>query len=319
MLVVAALVLAINLAAVPDIGAVPWVTGAIAVIGGVLFAIRQWRTAHPVYDLHLAVRPTFWVAGLAGVIVFGSLMGAMYVGQLFLQNVLGYDALEAGASILPAAVLMVVMAPVSGRMLLRHGSRLTLLAGFVISVLGFASMLAFWDVGVGFWAVALGYGLIGLGVGLAATPASQSLTASVPVDRVGMASGTADLQRDLGGAVMQSVLGAILAAGYTAAITRQITAAGDASTTVQADLTTQIEGQLQRSFDGAVQIAEQAPQYADQIIAAARESFLDGADWAYGVGVLATVVGAVLVWWKYPSHARERALLAEYAGQRKTG
>ena len=53
--------------------------------------------------------------------------------------------------------------------------------------------------------------------GLAGTPASHSLTGSVPVKRVGMASGTADLQRDLGGAIMQSIFGALLTAGYAAA------------------------------------------------------------------------------------------------------
>ena len=57
-----------------------------------------------------------------------------------------------------------------------------------------------------------------LGVGFAGTPASHSLTGSVPVQRAGMASGTADLQRDLGGAIMQSIFGALLTAGYAAAV-----------------------------------------------------------------------------------------------------
>ena len=58
---------------------------------------------------------------------------------------------------------------------------------------------------------------MGIGVGFAGTPASHSLTGSVPVKRAGMASGTADLQRDLGGAIMQSIFGALLTAGYAAA------------------------------------------------------------------------------------------------------
>ena len=64
--------------------------------------------------------------------------------------------------------------------------------------------------------------LIGAGVGFAGTPASHSLTGSVPVSRAGMASGTSDLQRDLGGAIMQSVLGAVLSAGYSASIAMAI-------------------------------------------------------------------------------------------------
>ena len=65
---------------------------------------------------------------------------------------------------------------------------------------------------------------IGIGVGLAGTPASHSLTGSVPVQRAGMASGTADLQRDLGGAIMQSIFGALLTAGYASAMATAIAA-----------------------------------------------------------------------------------------------
>ena len=59
-------------------------------------SIRQRRARFPLYDLDIASRRIFWVAALAGIIVFGSLMGAMFVGQQFLQNVLAYSPLEAG-------------------------------------------------------------------------------------------------------------------------------------------------------------------------------------------------------------------------------
>ena len=59
------------------------------------------RAANPLYDLDIAARRIFWVAACAGIIVFGSLMAAMFVSQQYLQNVLGYSTLEAGAAILP--------------------------------------------------------------------------------------------------------------------------------------------------------------------------------------------------------------------------
>ena len=82
-------------------------------------------------------------------------------------------------------------------------------------------MLLLWEEDIAYWKVGLGYALVGIGVGFAGTPASHSLTGSVPVDRAGMASGTADLQRDLGGAIMQSILGALLTAGYASARARR--------------------------------------------------------------------------------------------------
>src|SRR3954454_14245049 len=93
-LLVAALILAINFAPVPDKGPLVLSLSVIAVAAGIAFVIRQRRAAHPLYDLDVARRPTFWVAAVAGIIVFGSLMGAMYIGQQFLQNVLDYSTFE---------------------------------------------------------------------------------------------------------------------------------------------------------------------------------------------------------------------------------
>ncbi|MCZ7628914.1 MAG: hypothetical protein M5U19_07535 [Microthrixaceae bacterium] len=111
MLVVGALILAINFVAVPDSAAA--VAGLVVVGLAALaaFVIRQRRTTTPLYDLDVAGRRIFWVAACAGIIVFGSLMGAMFIGQQFLQNVLQYSTVDAGLAILPAAVFMVLIAP----------------------------------------------------------------------------------------------------------------------------------------------------------------------------------------------------------------
>jgi len=309
-LLVAALVLAINFAPVPNEGALVVGLAAIALAAAVAFVIRQRRAAVPLYDLNVAGRRVFWVAACAGIIVFGALMGAMFVGQQFLQNVLGYSTIEAGAAILPAAVFMVVAAPRSAKLVNTHGARVTLLVGYAFCLLGFIVMLVLWDEGIPYWEVGLGYALVGLGVGFAGTPASHSLTGSVPVDRAGMASGTADLQRDLGGAIMQSILGALLTAGYASAFAAAIAAAPD-----QAEVTDSIQAQLTKSFASAETAAEQYPQYADQITAAAASSFLDGADWAYLAGIVAIVVGAALVFFLFPRKVDEERLLAEYLEQ----
>jgi MFS transporter, DHA2 family, multidrug resistance protein len=304
---VAGLVLAINFAPVPNEATVALGLGAIAVAALVAFVIRQRRTRFPLYDLDVASRRIFWVAALAGIIVFGSLMGAMFVGQQFLQNVLSYSPLEAGAAILPAALFMVIAAPRSAKLVETHGARFTLLAGYFFCLLGFLTMLLLWEDSSPYWQVGLGYAFVGLGVGLAGTPASHSLTGSVPVRRAGMASATADLQRDLGGAIMQSILGALLAAGYATAFAKQIAASPNAS-----KVSTSVEGQLTKSFASAANTAQQYPQYAKQITSAAKTSFVDGANWAYTAGIIAILLGAALVFFMFPKHDGEVELLAEY-------
>jgi MFS transporter, DHA2 family, multidrug resistance protein len=311
-LMVGALIMGINFAAVPNAGALAIGLFIVAAAAVVAFVIRQRRAAFPLYDLDVASRRIFWVAAVAGIIVFGTLMAAMFIGQQFLQNVLAYDTVEAGAAILPAAVLMVLIAPRSAKLIESQGSRLTLLTGYACCLAGFAWMLIFWNEGISYWHVGIAYALVGAGVGFAGTPASHSLTGSVPVARAGMASGTADLQRDLGGAIMQSVLGALLTAGYAAAFTALI-ATAPAST--QAEITDSVQSQLTKSFAGAEAVAQQYPRYASEITAAAQQSFLDGADWSYVAGIVFIVLGAVLVFFLFPDREGERRLLAEYAAE----
>src|SRR5262249_60324404 len=112
---VAALVLGINLAAVPDKATLAIGLGLVAIAAGVAFVIRQRRARAPLYDLEVAARPTFWVAACAGIIVFGTLMGAMFIGQQFLQDVLRYSTLEAGRAVPPAAAPLGVVAAASAR------------------------------------------------------------------------------------------------------------------------------------------------------------------------------------------------------------
>jgi MFS transporter, DHA2 family, multidrug resistance protein len=307
---VAALVLAINFAPVPDKGAVALGLGAIAAAALIAFSIRQRRARFPLYDLDVAARRTFWVAACAGLIVFGSLMGAMFIGQQFLQNVLEYSPLEAGAAILPAAVMMVLIAPRSAKMVEAKGARFTLLTGYLFCLLGFLTMLVFWKDGASYAAVGLGYAFIGTGVGFAGTPASHSLTGSVPVRRAGMASATADLQRDLGGAIMQSILGALLTAGYATAFAKQLASSPNAS-----QVSDNVANQLTKSFASAADTAQQYPQYSKQIVAAAQTSFVDGADWAYVAGIVAILLGAALVYFMFPKKEPEQAMLAGFAAE----
>src|SRR6478672_439630 len=273
-LLVAALVLGINLAPVPGKGALAIGLGLVALAATGAFVIRQRRARNPLYDLDVAERRIFWVAACAGIIVFGSLMGAMFIGQQFLQNVLDYSTLDSGLAILPAAVLMVIVAPRSAKLVEARGARFTLLVGYVFCLLGFLTMLLLWKAGIPYWKVGLGYALIGIGVGFAGTPASHSLTGSVPVRRAGMASGTADLQRDLGGAIMQSIFGALLTAGYAAAASTDVASSPDKD-----DVTTGIQQELENSFSSAANVASQYPSHSSAIIAAAKQSFLDGDQW----------------------------------------
>ena len=202
---------------------------------------------------------------------------------------------------------MVLVAPRSAKLVGSIGSRQTLLAGYVFVLLAYVTMLVLWKEGTPYWEVGLGYAFVGIGVGFAQTPAAHSLTGSVPPTRVGMASGTADLQRDLGGALMQSIFGALLTAGYASGMASLIGNSPQAS-----KVTNGTKTELTKSFSSAADTAQRYPQYAKQITSAAKTSFLHGDHWAYAAGIIAVLIGAAVVFFCFPKKEREGDLVAGY-------
>jgi DHA2 family multidrug resistance protein-like MFS transporter len=294
-------------------GITPAVVGllAVAVVTGALFVLREKRAPEPLFDLKLAAAPTFWVAFAAGLIAFGALIGAVFIGQQFTQNVLGFDPLKAATMTLAMAVAMIASAPVSARLIARIGTRLTMAAGLSAIALGFATIALTWRPGASVAWVLTGYALLGCGVGLAGTPSSRSLTASLPVRRVGMGSASADLTKDFGGAVFQAILGTLLTIAYAHYFTRAFAQlpAGEAN-----KLGTSAAAEISSSFAGARHIADTLPgAHADQLVAAARDAFTQGKTLAISFALLAALVGVALVLWKYPRHEAEQVELSAIA------
>lgn len=109
---------------------------------------------------------------------------------------------------------------------------------------------------------------------------------------------------------MQSIMGALLTAGFAEAASNEI---GNAPH--RAMVTTSVENELTKSFSSAEAVAHRYPQYAHAITAGARAAFLSGADWSYGVGMIAIALGAALIYFLFPGREDERRLLAEYSKQ----
>ena len=107
---------------------------------------------------------------------------------------------------------------------------------------------------------------------------------------------------------MTSLFGALLTAGYASAMSSSIGSSKELS-----DLTQSTQSQLTMSFEGAEGIAAQYPKYASQITDAAKQSFLDGDQWAYIAGLVLVLIGMFVVFRFYPRHDREVALKAQYA------
>ncbi|MEI2728980.1 MAG: hypothetical protein V9E85_07700 [Candidatus Nanopelagicales bacterium] len=175
--------------------------------------------------------------------------------------------------------------------------------------IGFVEILITWRPGISEVWVVVAYFLVGIGIGMASTSASRSLSASLPISKAGMSSGSMDLTKDLGGAVFQALLGTLLAVVYSRYFVQ-------AFSTLPADqaqqLGTRATQEISSSFEGAEAVAATLPG-ADsaQLIDAAQRAFTEGKGAAITFALASVIVAMVLVWWKYPKPDEERKLFEE--------
>lgn len=313
-LAVAGIVMSLELVASDRWGLVA-VSGLIGLLALALFLLRQRRAPRPLVDLHAARARTFWVAAAAGTITFGALMGTMFVGQQYTQNVLGYSALTAAAMQLPMPLGMLIFSVVAGSLVAKRGGHFTFTIGLAVLCVALAWILIFWKQGAPVFHVYFAYALVGTGVGLSVTPASKALMASLPASRAGMGSAFTDLTRDFGGSVMNAIMGSALAVAYGSAIAASLSKLSPQQSQALGDAAAQ---QMIGSFEGAEQVAAQyPPPVNEQILSAAGQAFVEGKQWAVGIALLVALASTALVIVAYPRRKAEMDFFASIAEENR--
>jgi predicted MFS family arabinose efflux permease len=161
-------------------------------------------------DLSLFRNRTFSGANAAMLFVGLAMFGTFFFVSLYMQNVLGYSPVQAGASFLPMTILIILIAPRAGALTDRVGSRwlvgggMTLLSGmlFYYTTLGAQES---------FWALLPGLLLGGVGMGMTMTPVTAAAMSAVPVDKAGIGSAVLNSARQVGGSLGIAVMGSIVA------------------------------------------------------------------------------------------------------------
>jgi EmrB/QacA subfamily drug resistance transporter len=198
----------------------PWgsarVLGLLAIAAASLaaFVLVESRQRLPMLDLSLFRNPTFaganTVMGLVGLAMFG----VFFYNSLFLQNVLGYSAIETGATFLPMTVLIILVAPFAGRLSDDIGPRWLMGAGLAlltVSLLLFGML----DENSTFWAILPGLVIGGVGMGITMAPTTAAAMSSVPVDKAGVGSAVINAMRQVGGSLGIAVMGTLIATSVT--------------------------------------------------------------------------------------------------------
>jgi EmrB/QacA subfamily drug resistance transporter len=173
-------------------------------------ALYEPRRDEPLIDLRFFRSIPFSSSIALSVAAFAAFGGFLFLNTLYLQEVRGLSAIQAGITIVPLALMTVVLSPISGRMVGRDGPRKPLLvAGIAFFVA--STMLVGLDPTTPLpWLIAA-YVVFGIGFGLVNAPITHAAVSGMPVAQAGVAAAIATTSRQFGQAIGVAVIGAIIA------------------------------------------------------------------------------------------------------------
>jgi len=185
---------------------------AVAAVMLVAFVLLERHQRAPMLELALFKNRTFSGANGAMLFVGLAMFGTFFYVSLYMQNVLHYSPVKAGASFLPMTLLIILIAPRAGALTDKVGSRWLVGLG-----MGLLAVMLFYYSQLGanesFWAILPGLLIGGVGMGATMTPVTAAAMSAVAVDKAGVGSAVLNSSRQVGGSLGIAVMGAIVAAG----------------------------------------------------------------------------------------------------------
>jgi EmrB/QacA subfamily drug resistance transporter len=183
---------------------------AVAAVMLLAFVLLERHQRAPMLPLDLFRNRTYTGANLVVLLVALAMFGIFFFMSLYMQNVLGYSAVQTGAAFLPMTILIILVAPIAGRTSDRIGSRGLLTAGMVLIAV---QLVYFSQLGLHatLWNLLPAFLVGGVGMALTMTPSAAAATRGVSVDKAGVGSAVLNAARQVGGSLGIAIMGAIVA------------------------------------------------------------------------------------------------------------
>jgi EmrB/QacA subfamily drug resistance transporter len=193
-----------------------WIPFAAGVACFALFLLHEARARQPMLDLGLFRIRNFAVANLTTLTAYAGLIGGLFFVGLYLQQVAGYSALEAGLATTPISLILFLLSPRWGRLASGTGPRLPMSAGPIVGGLGLLLLLRVGSGGDYVAEVLPAIVVFGLGLSATVAPLTATVLDSVEERHVGIASGVNNGISRVAGLLAIAVLGAVISARFAA-------------------------------------------------------------------------------------------------------
>jgi Na+/melibiose symporter-like transporter len=258
------------------------------------FLVWELRYPSPMLDIRFFRNPRFSAASGAITLTYMSLFGVIFLLTQYLQSVLDYSAVEAGAVFIPMAALMVVFAPRSPKLVARFGSKLVVAGGMAMAAVSLILMLAY-DQNTSVLVVILVTVPLGIGLAHVMAPATDSIMGSLPRAKAGVGSAMNDTTRQVGGAIGVALLGSIVSSHFASSMRSGL----------HGTVPSSVLHRAQDSVGAALGVAQSGAGSAAKIVDVAHSSFVSGMHLALFVALGIMVVGVMGVMAWLPAHATD--------------
>jgi EmrB/QacA subfamily drug resistance transporter len=262
-----------------------------AVIGIAAFVLIEPRVREPMVDFSFFRSPTFIGANTVAFIVTFAMLAMFFFIALYMQNTLSYSPVEAGVRFLPSTLMIVLIAPVAGRLSDKIGPRPLMTVGLTMAAVALFMQTRI-DVDTGYGLLLPSFMIMGIGMALTMSPMSTAAMNAVPIEKAGVASGILSMNRMLGGTFGVAAIGALFQ--HLASHRLADSLRGTGITAAQRD---EIVHNLGSGSKGT--LAGVDPHTAAQVSRASKEAFihaLSSGMWlSASVAALGAVVAFVLI------------------------
>ncbi|MCW2969040.1 MAG: transporter [Solirubrobacterales bacterium] len=253
---------------------------AVALAGLASFAVVERRRRAPMVDFSFFRSRTFLGANIVAFIVSFAMLAMFFFLALYLQNIRHYSPLQAGLRFLPSTLMIVLIAPIAGRLADRIGPRPLITFG-LLSVSGALFWQSHLTVSSGYGTLLPGLVLMGIGMAFVMSPMSTAAMNSVEQTKAGVASGILSMSRMVGGTFGVAVLGAMVSTLGRSKIDQLLPGA-------PADARARLAGSL---GSGGV-----LHGLSVQAVDASQRAFVYALQYGLRLGSAVALVGAVLAW-----------------------
>src|SRR5580765_5433944 len=182
----------------------------VAAVSLTAFVLLEMHQRLPMLDLSLFKNGTFAGANVVAILVTLAMFGIFVFFPIYMQTFRGWSPVQAGAALLPWTLMIVIFAPIAGKLSDRVGSR-WLMAGGMTTVAICCLLLSTVTLTSSFWHMLPAFILGGLGMSFVMTPMSAAAMGAAPVAKAGVASGVLNTFRQVGVALGIGIMGAIVA------------------------------------------------------------------------------------------------------------